>query len=121
MDTARRDGSLPSTFHWLVGWTPTQTLVYGMMELTPGDRASASSILAFDDAGSRNLVGPGRTWGGRLSPDSPWLAYYLSESGYFEIYVAPFPNTGSKSLIAEGTDPTRSPDGSEIYYRSGSA
>jgi hypothetical protein len=44
----------------------------------------------------------------------------FSESGYFEIYVAPFPNTGSKSLIAEGTDPAWSPDGSEIYYRSGS-
>jgi Tol biopolymer transport system component/tRNA A-37 threonylcarbamoyl transferase component Bud32 len=116
---ARRIVAL-STFHWLVGWTPPHTLVYGMMEATPGDRSPASSILAFDGTASRHLVGPGRNWGGRLSPDGHWLAYYVSESGYFEIYVAPFSNTGSKSLIAEGTDPAWSPDGSEIYYRSGS-
>jgi serine/threonine-protein kinase len=73
---ARRIVAL-STFHWLVGWTPTQTLVYGMMEPTPGDRSPASSILAFEGAGSRHLVGPGRTWGGRLSRDGRWLAYYL--------------------------------------------
>ena len=109
-----------ATFHWLVGWTPNRTLVYGMMERTPGDRSPASSIVAFDGTASRRLIGPGRTWGGRLSPDGRWLAYYLSESGYFEIYVAPFPDTVSKSLIAEGTDPAWSPDGSEIYYRSGS-
>jgi Tol biopolymer transport system component/tRNA A-37 threonylcarbamoyl transferase component Bud32 len=109
-----------SAFHWLIGWTRTQMLVYGMMEPTPADRAPASSILAFDGTESRYLVAPGRTWGGRLSPDGRWLAYYVSDSGYFEIYVIPFPNTGSKSLIAEGTDPAWSPDGSEIYYRSGS-
>jgi Tol biopolymer transport system component len=33
--------------------------------------------------------------------------------------VSPFPNIGTRSLIAEGTDPSWSPDGSEIYYRSG--
>jgi hypothetical protein len=115
----RRIVAVP-TFHWLVGWTPNQTLVYGMMEAAPGDRSPASSIVAFDGTASRHLVGPGRTWGGRLSPDGRWLAYYVSDSGYFEIYVTPFPNTGSKSLIAEGTDPAWSPDGSEIYYRSGS-
>jgi serine/threonine-protein kinase len=109
-----------STFHWLVGWTPQHTLVYGMMEPTPGEGSPASSILAFDGTASRRLVGPGRTWGGRLSPDGRWLAYYVSESGYFEIYVAPFPDSASKALIAEGTDPAWSPDGSEIYYRSGS-
>ena len=116
---AQRHVTLAS-FHWLVGWTPNRTLVYGMMERTPGDRSPASSILAFEGTASRHLVGPGRTWGGRLSPDGRWLAYYLSESGYFEIYAAPFPDTASKSLIAEGTDPAWSPDGSEIYYRSGS-
>jgi eukaryotic-like serine/threonine-protein kinase len=55
-----------------------------------------------------------------LSPDGRWLAYYSSDAGYFEIYVTPFPEAGSKSLIAEGTDPAWSPDGSEIYYRAGS-
>jgi eukaryotic-like serine/threonine-protein kinase len=115
---ARQIVALP-TFHWLVGWTPSQTLVYGMMEPTPRDRSPASSILAYDGTASWHLVGPGRTWGGRLSPDGHWLAYYVSDSGYFEIYVTSLSSTGSKSLIAEGTDPAWSPDGSEIYYRSG--
>jgi hypothetical protein len=108
------------TFHWLVGWTPAHTLVYGMMEATHPDRTPASSILAFESGDSRRLIGPGRIWGGRLSPDGRWLAYYAQDSGYFEVYATPFPNTGSKSLIDGGTDPSWSPDGSEIYYRLGS-
>jgi Tol biopolymer transport system component len=43
----------------------------------------------------------------------------LSDSGDFEIYVSPFPNANTRWLVAEGTDPSWSPDGSEIYYRSG--
>ena len=116
---ARQILALP-TFHWLVGWAPNQTLAYGVMEATPGDRVPASSIVAVAGTQSRRVVGPGRTWGGRLSPDGRWLVYYASDSGYFEIYVTPFPGADSRSLIAEGTDPAWSPNGSEIYYRSGS-
>ena len=108
-----------SNFHWLVGWTPDGTLAYGTMEDVAADGMSRSSILAIERSKSRHVVGPGDTWGGRLSPDGRWLAYYLRDSGDFEIYVSPFPNTGARSLIAEGTDPSWSPDGSEIYYRSG--
>jgi eukaryotic-like serine/threonine-protein kinase len=111
--------SLPN-FNWLVGWAPKQTLLYGMMETTPGEAMPLSSIFALEGSESRRLVGPGSTWGGRLSPDGRWLVYYSRDSGYFEIYVTPFPNTGPRTLIAEGTDPAWSPNGSEIYYRSGS-
>ena len=107
-------------FHWLVGWTRNGTLAYGMMEDPASDGVSRSSILAFENGQSRRVVGPGDTWGGRLSPDGRWLAYYSLESGYFEIHVTPFPNTGARHLIAEGTDPAWSPDGTELYYRSGS-
>ncbi len=103
-------------FHWLVDWTVEGTLAYGMME---DDGTSLSSIQAIEKSESRRLVGPGETWGGRLAPDGRWLAYYLSDSGDFEIYVSPFPDTGTRWLVAEGTDPSWSPDGSEIYYRSG--
>jgi hypothetical protein len=111
---------LPLTrFHWLVGWTPQQVLAYGTMD-EPVDGVSRSSILAVQGTGSRYVVGPGDTWGGRLSPDGRRLVYYTLDSGYFEIYVTEFPDTGARWLIAEGTDPAWSPDGSEIYYRSGS-
>ena len=76
------------------------------------DGVSRSSILAVEGGQSRRVVGPGDTWGGRLSPDGRWLAYYSLDAGTFEIHVTPFPNTGSRHLIAEGTDPVWSPDGS---------
>ena len=109
-----------SNFHWLVGWGADGALAYGMMENVAADGISRSSIVVRQGGESRHIVGPGDTWGGRLSPDGRWLVYYTLESGYFEVYVTPFPNTGTRSLIAEGTDPSWSPDGSEIYYRNGS-
>jgi Tol biopolymer transport system component len=108
-----------ANFHWLVGWTPGGTLAYGMMEDTGADGVTRSSILATGKGEPRLVAGPGETWGGRLSPDGRLLAYYLSDSGNHEIYVSPFPDSGTRWLIAEGTDPSWSPDGSEIYYRSG--
>lgn len=108
-------------FHWLVGWTPDgRTLAYGVMEGVAADGVSRSSIVALAGGDSRRVVGPGDTWGGRLSPDGRWLAYYSLVSGYFEVYVTPFPDADTQWLIAEGTDPSWSPDGAEIYYRSGS-
>jgi Tol biopolymer transport system component len=108
-------------FHWLVGWTPDgRMLAYGTMEGVAADGVSRSSIVAFAGGVSRRVVGPGQAWGGRLSPDGRWLAYYSLESGYFEVYVTPFPYTDTQWLIAEGTDPAWSPDGTEVYYRHGS-
>jgi serine/threonine-protein kinase len=101
-------------FHWLVGWTPDgSTLLYGLMA------KAKSSIMAYRDTASRAVVGPGNTWGGRLSRDGKWLAYYVLDSGTFEVYVTPFPEGGARGLIAEGTDPSWGPDGNEIYYRRG--
>jgi Tol biopolymer transport system component len=103
-------------FHWLVGWLPDRsTLVFGQMQ---GNQMS--SIRTFRGGTIDTIVGPGTTWGGRLSRDGKWLAYYVLESGRFEIYVSPFGNRGTRWLVGEGTDPSWAPDGSELYYRSGS-
>jgi Tol biopolymer transport system component len=119
--TVRVDGGGDSTqllpltaFHWLVGWTPDRsTLLYGLM------LESTSSIMAYSNGQSRTVIGPGNTWGGRLSRDGKWLAYYVLNAGTFEVYVTPFPEARTRWLIAEGTDPAWAPDGNEIYYRSG--
>jgi len=104
-----------STFHWLVGWTPDgSNLLYGRM-LDQG----GSAILAYDKTQSQTVVDRRSTWGGRLSRDGKWLAYYVLESGKFEVYVTPFPAGGARWLIGEGTDPSWGPDSQEIYYRSG--
>jgi Tol biopolymer transport system component len=104
-----------SNFHWLVGSTPDGShLLYGQML-----DAGGSAIMAYDHTQSRTVVGPHNTWGGRLSRDGRWLTYYLLDSGRFEMYVTPFPVGGARWMIGEGTDPAWSPDGTEIYYRSG--
>jgi hypothetical protein len=78
-----------------------------------------SSIMAYSGKQPRTVIGPGSTWGGRLSRDGKWLAYYVLNAGTFEVYVTPSSDPGSRWLIAEGTDPSWGPDGTEIYYRSG--
>jgi eukaryotic-like serine/threonine-protein kinase len=109
-------------FHWLVGWTPEgRTLAFGVMEAATDDGVSRSSIMAFSGDEPHRTVGPGPAWGGRLSPDGLWLAYYSLESGRFEVYVTPFPGGGPRWLVSDdgGRDPIWAPDGAEVYYRSG--
>jgi serine/threonine-protein kinase len=54
-----------------------------------------------------------------LSPDGRWLAYSSDESGTFEIYVRPFPETaGAKWQVstAGGSQPAWSNTGRELLY-----
>jgi eukaryotic-like serine/threonine-protein kinase len=114
----RRDSTqlLPlKGFHWLVGWTPDRsTLLYGLM-----GGGNSSTILAYGNTQTRTVVEAGSIWGGRLSRDGKWLAYYMLNSGTFEVYVTPYPEGRTRWLVAEGTDPSWAPDGRELYYRSG--
>ena len=55
-----------------------------------------------------------------LSPDGRWLAYTSNESGRYEIYVVPFPNTGAAKWAVStrgGTEPLWSHSGRELFYR----
>jgi Tol biopolymer transport system component len=58
-----------------------------------------------------------------LSPDGRWLAYFSDESGAFEVYLQPYPGPGAKTpvSIGGGQELVWSPDGSELFYRAGSA
>ena len=57
-----------------------------------------------------------------VSPDGKWLAYTSNESGRYEVYVQPFPGGGRRVKISAelGFLPKWSPDGSDVFYRSGS-
>ncbi len=61
----------------------------------------------------------------RISPDGQWMAYTSDESGRTEIYVRPFPDVdkgGRWQVSTSGGDsPLWSPDGRELFYRSGDA
>jgi Tol biopolymer transport system component len=55
---------------------------------------------------------------GRFSPDVRWVAYDSTESGTREIWVQPFPPTGSRWQVSTtgGTSPRWSGDGKELFY-----
>lgn len=93
-----------------------------MLEGSTEAGVSRSSILTFDAGApaARRLIGPGSVWGGRLSPDGRWLAYYVLEAGRFEVYVTRFPEGRLRWQISDegGRDPTWGSD-AEVYYRSG--
>jgi Tol biopolymer transport system component len=54
----------------------------------------------------------------RFSPDSKWIAYASDETGTYEVYVQPFPPTGSKWPISikGGNHPRWRLDGKELFY-----
>jgi hypothetical protein len=55
-----------------------------------------------------------------ISPNGRWLAYTSDESGQFEIYVVPFPNTSAAKWAVStrgGTEPLWSHNGNELFYR----
>lgn len=58
-----------------------------------------------------------------FSPDGKWLAYLSNDSGQQQIYVQSFPGPGGRLQISTegGHSPVWSPDGKELFYRSGSA
>jgi serine/threonine-protein kinase len=56
---------------------------------------------------------------GIVSPDGRWLAYESDNTGRFEIYVRPFPNTSAGQWListAGGTRPLWAPRGQELFY-----
>jgi serine/threonine-protein kinase len=64
---------------------------------------------------------PGNQFGPIPSPDGRYVAYASDETGRFEIFATPYPGPGAKrQLTTDGAaEPLWSPDGREVFYRSG--
>jgi dipeptidyl aminopeptidase/acylaminoacyl peptidase len=58
----------------------------------------------------------------RFSPDGKWVAYTSDETGQLEVYVRSFPDPSTKVQVSVGGGdaPRWSPDGSRLYYVTGS-
>ena len=63
---------------------------------------------------------PGQDGTAEVSPDGRWLAYDSNESGQFEVYVRPYPDTDQarwQVSVDGGRQPLWSRDGRELFYR----
>jgi serine/threonine-protein kinase len=59
----------------------------------------------------------------KFSPDGKWVALVTDESGKAEVFVRSWPTPTVRIQVSAGggSEPTWSPDGSTVYYRSGAA
>ena len=109
------------TNHWMGSWLPDgQTLVFNVERelVTDWD----IRLLSLENQETESLYDmPGTAYfGAELSPDGRWLAYWAGPAAVnSDIYVDPFPPTGSRRKISQGGGawPLWSPDGSELFYR----
>jgi serine/threonine-protein kinase len=104
------------TQHWPESWSPDgETLAF---TVSSGSEEAVWTLSRDSGTKPEVFVGePGSPQrGSAFSPDGKWLAYVSRESGFFEVYVQPFPKTGAKHRITQqgGQTPLWSPDGNEL-------
>ena len=91
------------TSHRMGSWSPDgKLLVFNVQGELADDRDIWT--LSVDDRETQSLYGaPGTAYGGaELSPNGEWLAYLSdSSTGTTDIYVEPFPPTGSRHRISQ--------------------
>jgi len=53
-----------------------------------------------------------------MSPDGKWMAYASNETGRYEVWVEPFPQTGARYQLTRdgGSHPMWMPDGQSLYF-----
>ena len=53
-----------------------------------------------------------------MSPDGKWMAYTSNETGRYEVWIEPFPQTGARHQVTRdgGSHPMWRPDGAALYF-----
>ena len=96
-----------------------------LLTRTPGNTDGSGNILGFrrgDTTPVTLVASPATEFFPSLSPDGRWLAYASNESGTPEIYVRPFPETGTarwQVSTTGGGQPLWSRAGRELFYING--
>jgi DNA-binding SARP family transcriptional activator/Tol biopolymer transport system component len=106
---------------WPADWTTDMRTLVVMYHDTV---SNGGDLLALDIA-SKTLRPLVRTlkqdFGGRLSPDGRWLAYFSDNSGRYELYVSPFPAMDKRWQVSQhgAREAVWSRDGRELFFRNG--
>ena len=122
--TTAEDG----TFHWPAAWSSDgQTLLFNVQRQIASDwdiwtlsESDRETQPLYDTPETIYLgaeLSPNGEW---LAPNGEWLAYGAgSDVLAMDIYVEPFPPTGSRRKISQngGYWPLWSPDGDQLFYR----
>jgi len=104
-------------------WSPDGSVI-ALNEIRPG---SGTDIMILPMDGDRDpqvfISSPANECCPKFSPDGEWLAYVSDETGANQVYVSPYAEPNVKWLVSEeedgGIQPVWSPDGRELFYRSG--
>jgi serine/threonine-protein kinase len=98
-------------------WSPDGRVV--LLEFTNQQGSNILAISVEDKSETFRMETPASEHSPALSPDGRWLAYGSDESGRFEVYVRPFPESGGRWQISTdgGTFPRWAPDGRSLFYR----
>jgi len=108
---------------WIGSWTPdARTLVY--MREDPDTRSDLWAVNLDRKTPPWPIVKTSaREYGGRLSPDGRWLAYFSDETvpNQFDLYVMAFAPGSRRHRVATGgvREAVWSKDGRELFYRQG--
>ena len=80
-------------------------------------------VYSFQDSRAKPILAtPAFEVEPNFSPNGKWLTYMSDESGFYEIYVRPYPESTSgvwKISNSGGDNALWSPDGKNLYYRTG--
>src|SRR4029453_15102825 len=107
------------TIHDPQSWSPDGAVLlfsvqrgqeWSLLTLSAKDR----QVTPFGDVRSIDLVE------GAFSPDGHWVAYQAHETASRrQVFLLPFPHTGSKYLVADGGHPYWSPRGDQLILNVG--
>jgi Tol biopolymer transport system component len=102
-------------------WSPDGSLL-ALVERVP-DRDANIVVLSRDGRVSAFADTSADEHAPAFSPNGKWIAYQSAETGRPEVYVKPFPGPGPLIPISTngGKAPVWSRDGTELFYREGSA
>jgi eukaryotic-like serine/threonine-protein kinase len=100
----------------LTDWSRDGRYLLLQTQLTGGNQIDAFSLT--DNKVIPIAKGPFNLVKARFSPDTKWVAYTSSETGFEEVWVARFPPNGERSQVSSngGVQPRWRADGRELFY-----